>query len=127
MTILFSLNKYTCNILSLLFTGTCAVIITNGGKDRSLCANLSASRYYTDDQLEIPENQKIIQNAKLSHLRTVEKIARIAHKRNCLLLFNMSVAYIFETYMDSVMAVLPYVNIMIGSTEVSGIKCGVIK
>ncbi|KAE9544211.1 hypothetical protein AGLY_001390, partial [Aphis glycines] len=107
-------------------TGTCAVIITNGGKDRSLCANLSASRYYTDDQLEIPENQKIIQNAKfylvtgfflVSHLSTVEKIARIADKRNCPLLFNMSASYIFESYMDSVMAVLPYINIMIGSTE----------
>ncbi|KAF0771454.1 adenosine kinase-like [Aphis craccivora] len=107
-------------------TGTCAVIITNGGKDRSLCANLSASRNYTDDQLEIPENKTIVENAKfylvtgfflISHLSTVEKISKIAHKRNCPLLFNMSAAYIFELYMDSVMAVLPYVNIMIGSTD----------
>lgn len=58
---MYLIYKYTIFHIS---TGTCAVIVTNGGKDRSLCSNLSASWNLTDDHLEVPENQKIIQNAK---------------------------------------------------------------
>ncbi|XP_025205781.1 adenosine kinase-like [Melanaphis sacchari] len=57
-------------------TGTCAVIITNGGKDRSLCANLSASRCYTDDHLELPENKEILENAQFYLVTKVEHLLR---------------------------------------------------
>ncbi|XP_060854808.1 uncharacterized protein LOC132932445 [Rhopalosiphum padi] len=112
-------------------TGTCAVIITNGGKYRSLCANLSASKSYTGDHLELPENKQIIQNAKfylvtyfyfrgfflVSNPSASEKIARIAYERNRPLLFNMSAPYIYESYLDSVMSIFPYINIIVGSAE----------
>eukprot|EP00102_Acyrthosiphon_pisum_P004725 XP_001948583.3 PREDICTED: adenosine kinase-like [Acyrthosiphon pisum] len=107
-------------------TGTCAVIVTNNGKDRSLCSNLSASWNLTDDHLEVPENQKIIQNAEfylvtgfflISNPGTVEKIGRIADERNRPLLFNMSAPYIFELYFDSVMTIFSYINIIIGNAE----------
>lgn len=45
--------------------GTCAVIVTNNGKDRSLCANLSAATTFTEDHLDVPENKAIIENAKI--------------------------------------------------------------
>lgn len=54
------------------------------------------------------------------------KITRIAYERNCPLLFNISATYIFELYLDSVMSILPYINNIIGSAEVSGIKYSVI-
>uniref|UniRef100_A0A2S2NCJ1 Adenosine kinase n=1 Tax=Schizaphis graminum TaxID=13262 RepID=A0A2S2NCJ1_SCHGA len=107
-------------------TGTCAVIITNGGKYRSLCANLSASKSYTDEHLELPENKKIIQNAKfylvtgfflVSNPSASEKIARIAYERNRPLLFNMSAPYIYESYLDSVMSIFPYINIIVGNAK----------
>ncbi|MCP6484433.1 PfkB family carbohydrate kinase, partial [Klebsiella pneumoniae] len=44
-------------------TVTCAVIVTNNGKDRSLCANLSAAQTFTEDHLNVPENKAIIENA----------------------------------------------------------------
>lgn len=46
------------------YSGTCAVIVTNNGKDRSLCANLSAAQTFTEDHLEVPENKAIIENAQ---------------------------------------------------------------
>ncbi|XP_022180635.1 adenosine kinase-like [Myzus persicae] len=107
-------------------TGTCAVIVTNNGKDRSLCANLCASRNFSDDHLEVPENKKIVENAKVylvtgffsvSNPSTVEKIGKIADKRNCPLLFNMSAPYIYELYLDSVMSIFPYINIIFGNAE----------
>jgi len=38
--------------------------VTNNGKDRSLCANLSAAQTFTEDHLNVPENKAIIENAK---------------------------------------------------------------
>jgi hypothetical protein len=38
-------------------------VVTNNGKDRSLCANLSAAKTFTEDHLEVPENKSIIENA----------------------------------------------------------------
>lgn len=38
--------------------------MTNNGKDRSLCANLSAAQTFTVDHLEVPENKAIIENAQ---------------------------------------------------------------
>lgn len=38
--------------------------MTNNGKDRSLCANLSAAQTFSVDHLDVPENKEIIENAK---------------------------------------------------------------
>lgn len=42
-------------------SGTCAVLITNNGTQRSLCANLAAANHFTVDHIQLPENKKLIE------------------------------------------------------------------
>ncbi|CAI6362117.1 unnamed protein product [Macrosiphum euphorbiae] len=107
-------------------TGTCAVIVTNNGKDRSLCANLSAAETFTECHLDVPENKAIIENAKFYlvtgfflqvNVKAVQKIAKIAFERKCPFLFNMSAPFIYQFYMDSVMSIFRYVTIVVGNDE----------
>ena len=44
-------------------TGTCAVLITNNGKCRSLCANLAAANCFSPCHIEVLENKKLIEDA----------------------------------------------------------------
>ncbi|XP_025195500.1 adenosine kinase 1-like [Melanaphis sacchari] len=107
-------------------TGTCAVIVTNNGKDRSLCANLSAAETFTEDHLDVPENKIIIENAKFYlatgfflqvNAKAVQKIAKVAFERKCPFLYNMSAPFIYQFYMDSVMSIFRFVNIVVGNDE----------
>lgn len=43
--------------------GTCAVIISNEGKDRSLCANLAASTKFSIEHVRRTENAGLIKKA----------------------------------------------------------------
>lgn len=49
--------------MKLLYVGTCAVIITENGKHRSLCANLAAATCFTINFVEEIENKRIITKA----------------------------------------------------------------
>lgn len=53
-------------------------MVTNNGKDRSLCANLSAANTLTEDHFDVPENKSAIENASF-YLITVSS------KLNCIL------------------------------------------
>ncbi|VVC33360.1 Hypothetical protein CINCED_3A008250 [Cinara cedri] len=107
-------------------TGTCAVIVTNNGKDRSLCANLSAAQTFTEDHLDVPENKAIIENAEFYlvtgfflqvNAKAVQKLAKIAFERKRPFLYNMSAPFIYQFYMDSVMSIFPYISIIVGNDE----------
>lgn len=49
-------------------TGTCAVLITNNGKCRSLCANLAAANCFSPSHIEEPENKKCIEEANFYYI-----------------------------------------------------------
>lgn len=51
--------------------------------------------------------------------KAVQKLAKIAFERNSSFLFNMSAPFIYQFYMDSVMSIFRYVNIVVGNDEVS--------
>lgn len=51
--------------------------------------------------------------------KAVQKLANIAFERNCSFLFNMSAPFIYQFYMDSVMSIFRYVNIVVGNDQVS--------
>jgi len=51
-----------------LFLGTCAVLVTNHGNDRSLCANLAAANCFTIDHIHKPENKSYIDNAQFFYV-----------------------------------------------------------
>lgn len=57
------LSFYCCYLLLNSCLGTCAVIISNEGKDRSLCANLAACNKFTIDHIKKPENSELIKKA----------------------------------------------------------------
>lgn len=55
------------------------------------------------------------------NVKAVQKLAKIAFERKCPFLFNMSAPFIYQFYMDSVMSIFRYVNIVVGNDEVSNI------
>lgn len=48
--------------------GTCAVLLTGDGCNRSLCANLAAANYFTKDHIDHPGNRKIIEDASCYYI-----------------------------------------------------------
>ena len=50
------------------FSGTCAVLLTGNGHDRSLCANLAAANCFTKDHIDTPENRKLIEAAECYYI-----------------------------------------------------------
>ena len=49
-------------------TGTCAVLVTNGGKCRSLCANLAAANCFSISHIQEPENERIINGTQFFYI-----------------------------------------------------------
>lgn len=50
------------------FAGTCAVLVTDNGKNRSLVADLSAANCFTQDHIKKPENQALIKDAEIFYI-----------------------------------------------------------
>jgi sugar/nucleoside kinase (ribokinase family) len=59
------------NRLRFLLTGTCAVLLTENGANRSLCANLAAANLFTKHHIEIPENRKFIDEADFFYITVI--------------------------------------------------------
>merc|ERR1711976_183279 len=49
-------------------TGTCAVLVTDNGKNRSLCAYLAAANHFTKSHLDNPEVRSVMDNAKFFYV-----------------------------------------------------------
>ena len=62
----FCWNSYNSSLF--VFVGTCAVVITKGGKCRSLVANLAAANCFTKSHIEISENKAIIEKSKIFYI-----------------------------------------------------------
>ncbi|CAH0771193.1 unnamed protein product [Bemisia tabaci] len=107
-------------------TGTCAVLITGNGTNRSLCANLAAANHFSHDHLHSPENKKLVQQAEYYYatgffltvcFETVLELAQIAHQRNKLFMMNLSAPFICLVYAKQQMQVMPYVDIIFGNDD----------
>lgn len=105
-------------------TGSCAVLITNNGHNRSLCANLAAAECFTKDHLEDPSVQSILQSAEFYYssgffltvsIETIIEVAQIAHKRNKPFLMNLSAPFLPTYYKQQMMQAMPYVDILFGN------------
>ncbi|XP_034158618.1 adenosine kinase isoform X1 [Pangasianodon hypophthalmus] len=104
-------------------TGTCAVCIT--GDNRSLVANLAAANCYKKDKhLDLEENWKLVEKAKVYYiagffltvsLESVLKVAKHASENNKIFSLNLSAPFISEFFKDSLMKVMPYVDILFGN------------
>lgn len=105
-------------------TGTCAVLVTDNGRNRSLVADLSAANCFTSDHIKEPENKKLIENAQFFYISgffltvsqdTIQTVAKYAHEANRTLAMNLSAPFIVQIFKDGMMAAMPYVDILFGN------------
>lgn len=105
-------------------TGSCAVVITNNGHNRSLCANLAAAECFTKDHLEDPSVKKVLQSAEFYYssgffltvsIESIVEVAQIAHKRKKPFLMNLSAPFLPIYYKEQMMQAMPYVDILFGN------------
>ncbi|XP_060780761.1 adenosine kinase isoform X2 [Neoarius graeffei] len=104
-------------------TGTCAACIT--GDNRSLVANLAAANCYKKEKhLDLEENWKLVEKAKVYYiagffltvsLESILKVAKHASENNKIFSLNLSAPFISEFFKDSLMKVMPYVDILFGN------------
>uniref|UniRef100_A0A1B6J821 Adenosine kinase n=1 Tax=Homalodisca liturata TaxID=320908 RepID=A0A1B6J821_9HEMI len=105
-------------------TGTCAVLITNNGTQRSLCANLAAANHFTPDHIRLPENKKIVQSVDYVYVsgffltvsvESILEVAEVALQRNKLFCMNLSAPFLSQLFKTQMMKVMPYVDILFGN------------
>lgn len=105
-------------------TGTCAVLITDGGAKRSLCANLAAAECFTVDHLKNDDVQKVLLSAEFYYsssffltvsLPTILEVAKTALNRNKLFIMNLSAPFLCSIFKNQQMEAFPYVDIIFGN------------
>lgn len=105
-------------------TGTCAVLLTSKGANRSLCANLAAANLFTKDHIEKPENKKLIEKADCYYITgffltvnpdTIMDIAQHASEKNKMLMMNLSAPFLSQFFKEPMMKAFPYIDILFGN------------
>jgi len=107
-------------------TGTCAVLLTDNGKSRSLCANLAAANHFTAEHLQDVENKALLEAAKYYYiagfpLTVCPEVMKDVARQACdaaqekTFLLNLSAPFICEFFKDPMMEVLPYVDVLFGN------------
>lgn len=100
-------------------TGTCAGLIFQ--HNRSLCADLGAANTFTVDHLEIEDNAKLIENAKLFYISgffltvcppAAQKIAKHAADKNKIYCMNLAAVFICDFFSNELNAILPYIDFL---------------
>jgi len=120
-------------------TGTCAVVVTQGGKCRSLVANLAAANHFTKDHIDLPENKAIIDQAKLVYISgffltvspdTIVAVGEHARANNKTFCMNLSAPFLCEFFKEPMMKAFPFADFVFGNeteaakfSEVQGLGC----
>ena len=104
-------------------TGTCACLITDQGKNRSLCAYLGASQKFSIEHVR--ENVQFVDRAKLFYtsgfhlivsLDSALFLAEAAHKSpDKKFVMNLSAPYISQFYSKQLLTMMPYTDILFGN------------
>ncbi|KAG9509939.1 Adenosine kinase [Fragariocoptes setiger] len=107
-------------------TGTCAVLLTEGGKNRSLCAFLGASQKFSHEHL-VKNWDILVRDTDIIYISgfllaiTLETFVRLGkHVVECssankTLCFNLSAPYVSEVFGDRLIEVMPYFDIVFGN------------
>jgi len=105
-------------------TGTCAVVITNSGKDRSLVANLAAANVFQEEGIDnIWEDvEKAQYYYSAGFFMTTEggpkamaRVGKHAAENNKTVIMNLSAPFLCQFFKDHINAELGYANIVIGN------------
>ncbi|KAF4757273.1 hypothetical protein FOZ63_011913 [Perkinsus olseni] len=107
-------------------TGTCAVLVTHEGQQRSLVANLSAAIKYDHTHVLDPENWKLIQHARVVYSagffvavspKAIEMVSDKCVETGALYCMNVAANYIVEVpdFKKVVLETLPKIDILFGN------------
>lgn len=105
-------------------TGTCAVLISDAGKNRSLCAYLGAANCFTKDHLDVPANRELLETAKYYYIagfpltvcpEAILEVGKLAAQRSRKFIMNLSAPFICEFFKEPLMNAMPYVDILFGN------------
>lgn len=105
-------------------TGTCAVVITKGGKCRSLVANLAAANHFTKDHIDIPDHKAILEKAKVIYIsgffltvspETILAVGKHAFENNKTFCMNLSAPFLCQFFKDPMMQAFPYIDVLFGN------------
>jgi len=105
-------------------TGTCAVVITNDGKDRSLVANLAAANVFQEEGIDNVWTD--VENAQYFYstgfFQTTEggpkamaRVGKYAADNNKTVVMNLSAPFLCQFFRDQINAEIGYANIVIGN------------
>ncbi|KAL1464484.1 hypothetical protein WDU94_004126, partial [Cyamophila willieti] len=84
----------------------------------------AAANTFTPDHLQVPENNKLVQNAEFYYVSgffltvspdTILEVAKVALAKNRLFLTNLSAPFICEIFNKQQMQLMPYVDILFGN------------
>nr|CAD7441411.1 unnamed protein product [Timema bartmani]CAD7460042.1 unnamed protein product [Timema tahoe] len=105
-------------------TGSCAVLVTDNGHNRSLCANLAAANHFTIEHIHKLENKILMENARYFYISgffltvsppTIIEVAKHALEKNALFMMNLSAPFISQFFNEPLMRAMPYVDILFGN------------
>jgi len=105
-------------------TGTCAVVCTEGGKKRSLVANLASANLFTIDHVNMEKNWKCVQKANVYYIAgffltvsppSIMKVAKHACENNKIFTMNLSAPFLCQFFKEPMMAAMPYIDILFGN------------
>ncbi|KAL7752680.1 adenosine kinase [Sorochytrium milnesiophthora] len=105
-------------------TGTCAVLITDKGANRSLVANLSAAEKYHVDHLLAQDNWKLVEKAQFFYLSSffstvspasIMAVARHAAEHNKVFIQNLSAPFLCQFFQEPMDNALPYWDYIFGN------------
>lgn len=113
-------------------TGTCAVLVTDGGAARSLVANLSAANTYKVDHVKDAKQWAMVLKARVFYIagffltvspETVQAIGAHAHETGKTLAMNLSAPFLLEVppFLAAMKAALPYVDVYFGNEAEAGV------
>jgi len=105
-------------------TGTCAVVVTDSGKNRSLVAHLAAANTFTLDHVEKEENWSLVDKAKFVYVAgffltvcppAIMKIAKHVAELDKTFIMNLSAPFLCQFFKEPMLAALPYVDVLFGN------------
>ena len=103
-------------------TGTCCVLVTKRGMNRSLVTTKGASAHYSAQHLQRVWDS--VERAKFfyvtsyflsGNLETVLKVAHHSRRKGKVLCLNLSAPFLMDLHKEKLTAVLPYVDIIFGN------------
>ena len=104
----FRLNSLTL-VPSHFVSGTCAVIVTDSGKNRSLVANLAAANAFTLDHVDKAESWQLVEKAKMVYIAgffltvcppAIMKIAKHVAETDKTLVMNLSAPFLCQVFTE---------------------------